>query len=159
MKTHLSTREKQYQYLDQKKLQEISAKAECLLKSNLMAIAKKINIPSNVVNIQSSSELIAAVNKLIEAANEKIIKYNKSIDKPEEVENISDIFWRYAVSQNKKSIVEYFEKQSKLDCECTELQEKIAKFNSEIENILFQCRELEKKRVSIRPTIDKINGI
>ena len=155
----LSTREKQYQYLDQKKLQEISEKAEGLLQSNLMAIAKKINIPSNVVNIQSSSELIAAVNKLIEAANEKIVKYNKSIDEPEEVENISDIFWRYAVSQNEKSIVEYFEKQSKLDCKCTELQEKIAKFNSEIENIVFQGRELEKKRVSIRPTIDKINGI
>lgn len=155
----LLTREKQYQYLDQKKLQEINAKVECLLKSNLMAIAEKINIPSNVVNIQSSSELIAAVNKLIEAANEKIVKYNKSIDEPEEVENISDIFWRYAVSQNEKSIAEYFEKQSKLDCKCTELQEKIAKFNSEIENIVFQGRELEKQRVSIRPTIDKINGI
>lgn len=155
----LSTREKQYQYLDQKKLQEISAKAECLLKSNLMAIAEKINTPSNAVNIQSSSELIAAVNKLIEAANKQIIKYNKSIDEPEEVENILDIFWRYAVSQNEKSVVEYFEKQSKLDCECTKLQEKIAKLNSEIENIVFQGRELEKQRVSIRPTIDKINGI
>lgn len=155
----LSTREKQYQYLDQKKLQEISAKAECLLKSNLMAIAEKINIPSNVVNIQSSSELIAAVNKLIEVANEKIIKYNKSIDEPEEVENISDIFWRYAVSQNEKSIVKYFEKQRQLEGECTTLQKEIAKLNSEMKIIVFQARELEKQRVSIRPTIDKINGI
>lgn len=155
----LSTREKQYQYLDQKKLQEISTKAESLLSSNLMAIAEKINIPSNVVNIQSSSKLTAAVNKLIEAANEKIIKYNKSIDKPEEVENISDIFWRYAVSQNEKSIVKYFEKQSQLERKCTTLQKEIAKLNSEMKIIVFQGRELEKQRVSIRPTIDKINGI
>lgn len=155
----LSTREKQYQYLDQKKLQEISEKAEGLLQSNLMAIAEKINIPSNVVNIRSSSELIVAVNKLIEAANEKIIKYNKSIDEPEEVENISDIFWRYAVSQNEKSIVKYFEKQRQLEGECTTLQKEIAKLNSEMKIIVFQGRELEKQRVSIRPTIDKINGI
>lgn len=155
----LSKREKQYQYLDQNKLQEISEKAEGLLKSNLMAIAEKINIPSNVVNIQSSSELIVAVNKLIEAANEKIIKYNKSIDEPEEVENISDIFWCYAVSQNEKSIVKYFEKQRQLEGECTTLQKEIAKLNSEMKIIVFQGRELEKQRVSIRPTIDKINGI
>lgn len=159
IKNWMSASEKEYQYLDKSKLKDINTSAECLLKSNLNAIYEKINIPSNAVNLHSSFELTNSVNKLVSAANEEIIKFNKSIEDPEDVDNIQDIFWRYAVSQNEKSIDEYLKKQEKLDCECATLQSKVEKLNREIDSIVLKANEMEKKRVSIRPTVEKINGV
>jgi len=155
----LISKEPQYQYLDKCKLQELKLKAECLLNSNLAKIVNKINVPSNIIKIQSSFNLVSNANELIQTANQNIIKYNKNIDEPEKVEDISAIFWRYAVSQNAKSIIKYFEEQNKLNDECNTLQSKIVKLNREIEDIIAQGHHLEKQRTSIRPTVDKINGL
>lgn len=146
-------------YLDKGKMKELQAEVVALLETNREMIAEKARIPGNIITLQSSLPLIQKINKLIEEANEKIDQYNAGIDKPPEVTDITSIFWRYAVRLFEKAIKQYNEEKAKLDGDCRTIQERVEKLDSELGDIAEKGRELQKHRVSIRPTVDKINRV
>ena len=146
-------------YLDKGKMKELQAEVVALLETNREMIAEKARIFGNIITLQSSLPLIQKINKLIEEANEKIDQYNAGIDKPPEVTDITSIFWRYAVRLFEKAIKQYNEEKAKLDGDCRTIQERVEKLDSELRDIAEKGRELQKHRVSIRPTVDKINRV
>lgn len=155
----ISLPEPQNKYIKTEDIKKIQIEIASLFDDNQNKISEKVQTPGNVITLQSSESLIQKINKLIEEANEKIVKYNDSIDKPKKVNNIDAIFWRYAVSQFEKEINNYNKETDKLNDACKKLQNQVKKLNSELSEITLKGKELQKHRVSIRPTVDKINQV
>lgn len=155
----ISLPEPQNKYIKTEDIKKIQIEIASLFDDNQNKISEKVQTPGNVITLQSSESLIQKINKLIEEANEKIVKYNDSIDKPKKVNNIDAIFWRYAVSQFEKEINNYNKETDKLNDVCKKLQNQVKKLNSELSEITLKGKELQKHRVSIRPTVDKINQV
>lgn len=155
----ISLPEPQNKYINTEDIKKIQTEIASLFDDNQNKISEKVQTPGNVIALQSSKSLIRKINKLIEETNERIVKYNDSIDKPQKVDNIDSIFWRYAVSQFEKDINNYNKKIAKLNDNCKKLQNQVKKLNSELSEITLKGKELQKHRVSIRPTVDKINQV
>lgn len=155
----ISLPEPQNKYINTEDIKKIQTEIASLFDENQNKISEKVQTPGNVIALQSSKSLIQKINKLIEETNEKIVKYNDSIDKPPKVDNIDSIFWRYAVSQFEKDINNYNKEIAKLNDNCKKLQNQVKKLNSELSEITLKGKELQKHRVSIRPTVDKINQV
>lgn len=155
----ISLPEPQNKYINTEDIKKIQTEIASLFDDNQNKISEKVQTPGNVIALQSSKSLIRKINKLIEETNEKIVKYNDSIDKPQKVDNIDSIFWRYAVSQFEKDINNYNKEIAKLNDNCKKLQNQVKKLNSELSEITLKGKELQKHRVSIRPTVDKINQV
>lgn len=149
----------QNKYINTEDIKKIQTEIASLFDDNQNKISEKVQTPGNVIALQSSKSLIRKINKLIEETNERIVKYNNSIDKPQKVDNIDSIFWRYAVSQFEKDINNYNKEIAKLNDNCKKLQNQVKKLNSELSEITLKGKELQKHRVSIRPTVDKINRV
>ena len=155
----ISLPEPQNKYINTEDIKKIQTEIASLFDDNQNKISEKVQTPGNVIALQSSKSLIRKINKLIEETNERIVKYNNSIDKPQKVDNIDSIFWRYAVSQFEKDINNYNKEIAKLNDNCKKLQNQVKKLNSELSEITLKGKELQKHRVSIRPTVDKINRV
>lgn len=155
----ISLPEPQNKYINTEDIKKIQTEIASLFDDNQNKISEKVQTPGNVIALQSSKSLIRKINKLIEETNERIVKYNDSIDKPQKVDNIDSIFWRYAVSQFEKDINNYNKEIAKLNDNCKKLQNQVKKLNSELSEITLKGKELQKHRVSIRPTVDKINQV
>lgn len=155
----ISLPEPQNKYINTEDIKKIQTEIASLFDDNQNKISEKVQTPGNVIALQSSKSLIQKINKLIEETNERIVKYNDSIDKPPKVDNIDSIFWRYAVSQFEKDINNYNKEIAKLNDNCKKLQNQVKKLNSELSEITLKGKELQKHRVSIRPTVDKINQV
>lgn len=155
----ISLPEPQNKYINTEDIKKIQTEIASLFDEKQNKISEKVQTPGNVIALQSSKSLIQKINKLIEETNEKIVKYNDSIDKPPKVDNIDSIFWRYAVSQFEKDINNYNKEIAKLNDNCKKLQNQVKKLNSELSEITLKGKELQKHRVSIRPTVDKINQV
>lgn len=155
----ISLPEPQNKYINTEEIKKIQTEIASLFDDNQNKISEKVQTPGNVIALQSSKSLIRKINKLIEETNERIVKYNDSIDKPQKVDNIDSIFWRYAVSQFEKDINNYNKEIAKLNDNCKKLQNQVKKLNSELSEITLKGKELQKHRVSIRPTVDKINQV
>ena len=155
----ISLPETQNKYINTENIKKIQTEIASLFDDNQNKISEKVQTPGNVIALQSSKSLIRKINKLIEETNERIVKYNNSIDKPQKVDNIDSIFWRYAVSQFEKDINNYNKEIAKLNDNCKKLQNQVKKLNSELSEITLKGKELQKHRVSIRPTVDKINRV
>lgn len=155
----ISLPEPQNKYINTEDIKKIQTEIASLFDDNQNKISEKVQTPGNVIALQSSKSLIRKINKLIEETNERIVKYNNSIDKPQKVDNIDSIFWRYAVSQFEKDINNYNKEIAKLNDNCKKLQNQVKKLNSELSEITLKGKKLQKHRVSIRPTVDKINRV
>lgn len=155
----ISLPEPQNKYINTEDIKKIQTEIASLFDDNQNKISEKVQTPGNVIALQSSKSLIQKINKLIEETNERIVKYNDSIDKPPKVDNIDSIFWRYAVFQFEKDINNYNKEIAKLNDNCKKLQNQVKKLNSELSEITLKGKELQKHRVSIRPTVDKINQV
>lgn len=155
----ISLPEPQNKYINTEDIKKIQTEIASLFDDNQNKISEKVQTPGNVIALQSSKSLIRKINKLIEETNERIVKYNDSIDKPQKVDNIDSIFWRYAASQFEKDINNYNKEIAKLNDNCKKLQNQVKKLNSELSEITLKGKELQKHRVSIRPTVDKINQV
>lgn len=155
----ISLPEPQNKYINTEDIKKIQTEIASLFDDNQNKISEKVQTPGNVIALQSSKSLIRKINKLIEETNERIVKYNNSINKPQKVDNIDSIFWRYAVSQFEKDINNYNKEIAKLNDNCKKLQNQVKKLNSELSEITLKGKELQKHRVSIRPTVDKINRV
>lgn len=150
------TKEQLISYMKQMKQAEVS-KVSLIIPvqvNGLQVIEKSTIFNESVVGKSNST-----IGTLIEETNERIVKYNDSIDKPPKVDNIDSIFWRYAVSQFEKDINNYNKEIAKLNDNCKKLQNQVKKLNSELSEITLKGKELQKHRVSIRPTVDKINQV
>lgn len=155
----ISLPEPQNKYINTEDIKKIQTEIASLFDDNQNKISEKVQTPGNIIALQSSKSLIRKINKLIEETNERIVKYNDSIDKPQKVDNIDSIFWRYAASQFEKDINNYNKEIAKLNDNCKKLQNQVKKLNSELSEITLKGKELQKHRVSIRPTVDKINQV
>lgn len=147
------------EYIDQEKLEILRNEISSAFQRNKDKISTKLKNPTNVIELEETLGLINKINDLIDNANKKISEFNKGIKNLQNIEDIDAAFWDYVVDYFQKDIDAYFNEEKEIKGKYHSLGEQLKKIKSELDNIVKERKSLEKQRVSIKPTVDKINHV
>ena len=145
--------------LNQEKFKVLKNRLNSILNENQEKIDNKLKAPAETIELENSSEIINKINQLIDDANNRITEFNNAKKGEVTVKDITAAFWDYATHLFEKDIKEYLEEKQAIGTKYGSIKEKINAFDSEIRKINISLTDLEKQRVSIKPTVDKINRI
>jgi len=131
------------------------------IRSNISSVKNKLNNLSKPIELESLEDDFHNIRSLINSANSNIDENNKLFANiTTEEKKLTSEVWSYIVKNElKDEIDDFFKKDKALSSRKEGLEKGIVNKEISIGNINEEISNEERKRTSVRPTIDEINKI
>ena len=131
-----------------------------ILNENQLLINKKIDKPSESVEIKSNIKELQNLKELITAINNEIVKHNNIVNnQAKEKQTLNSEIWKYFCVDIKQDIESYKNEDENIKKSINNLTEQINAKEKNIQKIIEEISNLEKKIKSVKPTVDVINKL
>ncbi|MCP1226223.1 AAA family ATPase, partial [Sebaldella sp. S0638] len=129
-----------------------------LIELNNEKLEKKLNNPSQKVEIENIRPLLQNINNILYDYNERIDSNNKIVNnRQQEFDSCKDLFWKYTILNLKDKIKNYLKKSNGLNKASTNINSIILETKKEIDKLDSEIKTLEASTTNITPTIQFIN--
>lgn len=133
---------------------------EGMLKGNQVRLAKKLDEPSQKVELEPIERLITQLQTLLTAANEKTNAHNQTVANiASEKHTLTGQVWRYVLNELADDLQQYLERKDRLTRAIGGMEVSLRKKNELLRGLQYQIKELEKQTTSIQPTISAIKDL
>ena len=146
--------------LDADRLTRVKKLLDSKVKVNQQLLKQKKAEPSQPIELESLQEVANEITELINDSNAEINKHNhivKNVKKERRI--LTDQIWKFIIEQLSNDLKIYEKQKNNLkqaiDCLNSKINEKKKQKNLKSDEL----KELEKKRTSIKPTINAINKL
>lgn len=146
--------------LDAGRLTRVKKLLDSKVKVNQQLLKQKKAEPSQPIELESLQEVANEITELINDSNTEINKHNhivKNVKKERRI--LTDQIWKFIIEQLSNDLKIYEKEKNNLkqaiDCLNSKINEKKKQKNLKSDEL----KELEKKRTSIKPTINAINKL
>lgn len=148
------------EFIDIPRLKSDKKSLEFIFSTNIQKINNKKKEPSQIVVLKSVRNILEPINKIINVANNKIKENNDIFDNiKNEKEILTDQIWKFIANELKTDINEYKNKELNISNAINNIKQQLLRKRQEKEGKIQELAKLEKKIVSIQPTLDEINRI
>ena len=131
-----------------------------ILSENQLLINKKIDKPSESVEIKSIIKELQNLKELITAINNEIVKHNNIVNNQvKEKETLNSEIWKYFCVDIKQDIESYKKENENIEKAINNLTEQIKAKGENIQKIIDEISNLEKQIKSVKPTVNAINKL
>ncbi len=156
-----SIEQSKHKYLDLDAFQQAAKVLDLQLKANLELIRKKQEESSRAITLGTIKDSVDKVLALINAANVEVKKHNKLIDERElEKVNLEAEVWKLMLDDGLTlAVKDYNAKKEGLEKGKKILTGKIKQLEAELKTARNELANLEKKMVSVEPTVNEINKL
>lgn len=129
------------------------------LRDNLSKIGAKLEQPKQEIELSRTQNKLKDLNDFIAGVNQEVQTHNQNIDnKKQTKERIKNEFWQIMRNQYDEQILQYGERDKKLNNKLREVIREIESINSEIGGCEKKIRDQQKRTVNIYEAIQNINS-
>ena len=144
--------------VDNEALRKLERNLDVVFSSNIVRLKEKLENPTIVSELKDCQEFFEEICNLIVAANNKIEEHNKIVDNlNDEREKIRRSSWCFVANECAHEIEAYKKAYKQIQNEKADLEEKIKRYEKELEINNINLENLQNKLTSIIPTKNKIN--
>lgn len=130
------------------------------LKGNQATLAKKLDEPSQKVELEPIEPLITQLQALLTEANEKTNAHNQTVANiASEKHTLTGQVWRYVLNELADDLQQYRQKKDCLRRAIEGMEGSQRTKNERLRGLQNQIKELEKQTTSIQPTISAIKDL
>jgi len=131
-----------------------------ILSENQLLINKKIDKPSESVEIKSIIKELRNLKELITVINNEIVKHNNIVNNQDkEKQTLNSEIWKYFCVDIKNDIESYKKEKENIEKAINNLTDQINAQEKNIQKIIEEISNLEKWIKSVKPTVDAINKL
>lgn len=131
-----------------------------ILSENQLLINKKIDKPSESVEIKSIIKEHQNLKELITIINNEIVKHNNIVNNQDkEKQTLNSEIWKYFCVDIKNDIESYKKEKENIEKAINNLTDQINAQEKNIKKIKDEILNLEKQIKSVKPTVDAINKL
>jgi wobble nucleotide-excising tRNase len=131
-----------------------------ILSENQLLINKKIDKPSESVEIKSIIKELQNLKGLITVINNEIVKHNNIVNnQAKEKQTLNSEIWKYFCVDIKQDIESYKNEYDNIEKSINNLTKQINAKEKDIQKIIEEISDLEKNIKSVKPTVDAINKL
>lgn len=136
-------------------------KIKSLFESNTRLIERKIQSPSEIVNITSTAELTAETNAIIKGVNEKIRLQNDKVrNRTKSLSDIKTKFWLLMRVQYENVISQFRDNYAGISKAIVSIQNEITTLDQSLETLQAKLRTEQAKTINISAAVRNIeNGL
>ncbi|WP_438767146.1 AAA family ATPase [Kushneria sp. TE3] len=132
---------------------------EMTLRENIRNLKDKIETPKQIVLLINTRQIISDFNKEIIEINQKIDDYNKSLYSREaSLKELKGEFWSLMRWQYDQTISRYEKDEQASVVRLNEIDENIARINTDIIEVENEIRAAQQKTVNVDAAVDAINA-
>lgn len=147
-------------FINEEKLQSQKTILQGILNNGKQAIQKKKAEPSIPTSLSSANECLESVQKLISEANQRVDEHNETIRNLATAKaNLKSQVWRYIIEEAKAQISTYKTKKQNLESAVQGLTRSITEAETSKGQAQEELAVLEEQITSVKPTVNRINGI
>jgi len=133
---------------------------EGIINENQLLINKKIDKPSESVEIKSIINELKNLKELITAINNEIVEHNNIVNNQvNEKETFNSEIWKYFCNDIKQDIENYKTEKENIEKAINNFTEQIKGKEENIQKIEKEISNLEKQIKSVKPTVNAINKL
>lgn len=131
-----------------------------ILSENQLLIKKKLDKPSESVEIKSIIKELQNLKELITIINNEIVKHNNIVNNQDkEKQTLNSEIWKYFCVDIKNDIESYKKEKENIEKAINNLTDQINAQEKNIQKIIEEISNLEKNIKSVKPTVDAINKL
>ncbi len=148
------------EFVNNEKLENEKKLLDSKISVNIQRLDQKKKESSQIIEIDSLKNVFDETIALISEANTKIDSHNAIVHNLASEKNVLTAqIWRLIVEELKDGISDYTTQKNNLSAAIKNLQEQLQTKNENKRTQESALRELEKRNVSIQPTLDGINNL
>lgn len=130
------------------------------LKNNLDRVARKINEPSQKIELDPVEPLIARLQSLVSETNYATNEHNQTVvNIATETRTLTAQIWRYVLEELADDLRQYQLDKDRLTRAIEGMERSLQEKNALVRDLQDQVKELERQTTSIQPTISAINDL
>lgn len=148
------------EFVDGEKLKNNKKLLDSKIAVNFQRLGQKKKEPSQIIELASLHNILDEIVMLINAANSKIDAHNAIVQNlASERDILTAQIWRLIIEELKDDISDYITQKRNLSAAIKNLRDQLQAKNENKCTLESTLHELEKRNVSIQPTLDGINNL